>query len=208
MNITTSGSEYHFTAKTPHTNAWLAPPIVSLLCTHSAKRILDIGCGNGAMLKSLADAGWTRLAGCDPSESGIAHARSIMPHAKFYQLGVYDDPKLIDDSGFDVAIFTEVIEHLFYPRYLPRFAYEKLKPGGLLIVSTPYHGFLKNLTSALLDKWDTHHTPLWDGGHIKFWSRRTLTRWLEEEGLRFERFIGCGPVPYLWKSMIIAAKKV
>ena len=208
MNITTSGSEYHFTVKMPHTNAWLAPPITSLLRAFSAERILDIGCGNGAMLKSLADAGWTKLTGCDPSDTGIAYARSILPQAEFYQLGVYDEPALIDDGGFDAAISTEVVEHLFYPRYLPRFAHQQLKPGGLLLVSTPYHGFLKNLTLAVLDKWDAHHTPLWDGGHIKFWSRPSLTRLLEEEGFRFQRFIGCGRLPYLWKSMIIAATKI
>ncbi len=44
-----------------------------------------------------------------------------------------------------------------------------------------------------------------DRGHIKFWTRRTLTALLEEQGFRITHFIGAGRVPFLWKSMIIAA---
>jgi len=60
---------------------------------------------------------------------------------------------------------------------------------------------------ALTGKLDAHFTVLWDGGHIKFWSRRTLTRLLEEAGFRVERFVGVGRVPLLWKSMILVARK-
>jgi len=59
-----------------------------------------------------------------------------------------------------------VIEHLFLPRALLRFAAKVLKPSGSLILSTPYHGYLKNLALALTGKLDKHFTVLWDGGHI------------------------------------------
>lgn len=148
------------------------------------------------------------MVGCNPSESGIFYARKVVPKAKFYQLGVYDDPAQIEQADFDVIVSTEVVEHLFYPRYLPRFAGAKLKSGGLLILSTPYHGYLKNLVLSLTNKWDSHHTALWDGGHIKFWSRRTLTSLPLQEGFQFEQFIGCSRVPYLWKSMVIVGRKI
>src|SRR5205823_87599 len=83
-------------------------------------------------------------------------------------------------------------EHLVRPRNLPRFAKQLLRPGGHLIISTPYHGYLKNLLLALTDKWDAHLNPFWDGGHIKFWSRKTLSQLLNEAGFRVVRFIGGG----------------
>ena len=77
----------------------------------------------------------------------------------------------------------------------------------MAIFTTPYHGYWKNVVMALTGKLDAHFTVLWDGGHIKFWSRRTLTRLLEEAGFRVERFVGVGRVPLLWKSMILVARK-
>lgn len=206
-NLVSSGSDYQFGTTVPHTNAYLAPVMLQICRELNASRILDIGCGNGALLHSLSALGTLTLVGCDPSASGIAAARQAVPFGSFYHLGVYDDPHQIPEHDLDVAIATEVVEHLFYPRALPRFAHAKLKPGGHLILSTPYHGYLKNLALALVNKWDDHHTPLWDGGHIKFWSKRTLTQLLEQEGFRLERFIGCGRLPYLWMSMVLVARK-
>jgi len=77
-----------------------------------------------------------------------------------------------------------------------------------LVISTPYHGYIKNLALSVFDKWDSHHTPLWHGGHIKFWSRKTLTQLLEDNGFKVIGFSGVGRIPYLWKSMILIAKAV
>ena len=105
-------------------------------------------------------------------------------------------------------VSTEVVEHLYRPRLLPAFARGLLEPGGYLVVSTPYHGYLKNLALSGSNGWDAHHTPLWDGGHIKFWSRATLTRLLEENGFEVVSFSGAGRLPWLWKSMILVARAV
>jgi 2-polyprenyl-6-hydroxyphenyl methylase/3-demethylubiquinone-9 3-methyltransferase len=61
---------------------------------------------------------------------------------------------------------------------------------------------------ALAGKMDFHYTALWDYGHIKFWSRPTLTALLAEAGFEVQRFVGVGRAPYLWKSMILVAKKL
>ena len=77
----------------------------------------------------------------------------------------------------------------------------------MFMVSTPYHGWLKNVAIAVFNKWDAHHTLFWDGGHIKFWSRATLSKLLEEVGFEVIGFHGCGRAPYLWESMIIVGRK-
>jgi len=45
------------------------------------------------------------------------------------------------------------------------------------------------------------------GGHIKFWSRKTITQLLSENGFEVTEFSGVGRFPYLWKSMVIVAIK-
>jgi 2-polyprenyl-3-methyl-5-hydroxy-6-metoxy-1,4-benzoquinol methylase len=182
--------------------AYLERPLIALCRSLGASRVLDLGCGNGTFCARLAREGFD-VVGCDPSESGIAVARASVPGVRFERLGVGDDPASLDEAPFDAVIAMEVVEHLYAPRQLPRFARCVLKPHGHLLVSTPYHGFLKNLALSLTNAWDAHLSPLWDGGHIKFWSPRTLRRLGEDEGFTFERFAGAGRLPWLWKSMIV-----
>jgi 2-polyprenyl-6-hydroxyphenyl methylase/3-demethylubiquinone-9 3-methyltransferase len=77
----------------------------------------------------------------------------------------------------------------------------------MAIISTPYHGYLKNLALGVVGKWDAHFDPLWDGGHVKFFSVRTLRMLLTEAGFSNIRFIRVGRIPQLAKGMIAVAQK-
>jgi 2-polyprenyl-3-methyl-5-hydroxy-6-metoxy-1,4-benzoquinol methylase len=205
MNIV-AAPYHHATAEPPHTDGYVTPAILASCRKIGARRILDLGCGNGALCARLSAAGF-EVVGCDPSDEGIALARQAHPHIMFHLLGAYDEPAILNDAHFDAVVSTEVIEHLFLPRLLPRFAVRVLRPGGHLILSTPYHGYLKNLALSVTGQWDRHLSPLWDGGHIKFWSRRTLTQLLVDEGFVVSELVGTGRVPYLWKSMVVTCRK-
>lgn len=193
-------------AAAPHTAAYLQGPIVNRVVSAGCRRVLDLGCGNGALCASLAAAG-VEAVGVDADAQGVAIARQARPDLRFHHQSFDDDPRgLVQREGlFDAVVSTEVIEHLYAPAQLPRFARVLLKPGGLLLVTTPYHGYLKNLALSLVDGWDHHHTVLWPGGHIKFFSRATLTQLLQAEGFRVTGFQGLGRAPWLWKSMLVAA---
>jgi 2-polyprenyl-3-methyl-5-hydroxy-6-metoxy-1,4-benzoquinol methylase len=197
---------HHDSAEAPHTAGYLTPAVVASCRRIGAGRILDVGCGNGALCGALSAAGF-QVIGCDPSEEGVALARRAHPHITFHLLGVYDEPTMLNGSLFDAVVSTEVIEHLFLPGSLPRFASRVLRPRGHLILTTPYHGYLKNLALSLAGQWDRHFSPSWDGGHIKFWSRATLTQLLSEEGFSVSEFVGAGRLPYLWKSMVLTCRK-
>ena len=193
-------------ANEPCSHIYLLPTLVALCQRLEAKRVLDLGCGNGALSHGLATAGF-EVVGCDADAKGVAYARENRKStARFEVVSVYDKPQSLGRTDFDIVIAAEVIEHLFLPRHLPQFARGVLRPGGRLIVTTPYHGYLKNLALSIFDKWDHHHTALWDGGHIKFWSRATLRKLLEDDGFVVEDFMGVGRVPLLWKSMIMVAR--
>lgn len=170
-------------------------------------RVLDIGCGAGVLCAAFQRQG-CQVVGVDLSESGIALARQHFPGCRFELLGVNElSLDRLGETPFDIVVSTEVIEHLYAPRLLTRAAFAALKPGGLFVATTPYHGFLKNLAISLSNHWDVHADPLWDGGHVKLFSRKTLFRILEEAGFRDLRFRGVGRLPYLWMSMAVAAHK-
>jgi len=194
-------------AKADGTDAYLWRPVLGQLAPlPGGGRVLDAGCGNGFFAKQLRERGFD-VVGMDLEESGVEHARKLCPDVHFEVASVYDD--IAARFGqFDAVVSLEVIEHLYDPRAFVRRVRECLRPAGLFILSTPYHGYLKNLLIALGGKFDAHVSPLWDGGHIKFWSRRTLTRLLEEEGFRVDAFIGAGRLPGLWKSMILVGSRL
>jgi 2-polyprenyl-3-methyl-5-hydroxy-6-metoxy-1,4-benzoquinol methylase len=212
MNKISSHNDYVHNTNAPNSSHYLHITIVQILKNLQATKVLDIGCGNGMFAKYLkintiwGGGGGVKVVGMEPSISGVENARLLVPDAKFYHIGVYDSPEEIEETNFDVVVSTEVIEHLFYPRELLRFAKAKLKSEGYIILSTPYHGYLKNLMLSLFNKWDFHHTSLQDGGHIKFWSKNTLSELLKEEGFEIKKFTGCGRIPFMWKSMLLVGQ--
>lgn len=203
-----STSDYGWSGRAPESCGYLQPAILEVLRTLPVKSVFDVGCGNGVLCGALHDAGY-RVAGAEYDRGGYELARKANPGLSFYNLGVQDDPALVlaeNPARFDAVVSTEVIEHLFSPDLLPQFAARVLKPGGYLVITTPYHGYLKNLALAVTGKWDSHLTPLWEGGHIKFFSRATLGELLRRNGFEVVAFHGVGRAPWLWKSMLLVAR--
>lgn len=199
--------DYGFSESTAaHTFQYLQEPILEMLNNNISRRILDLGCGNGYLVNFLISNGYDAY-GTDASAEGIAIAKKTNPDRFFLQdLSTGKLPNELQPKKFDTIISTEVIEHLYDPQGFIFFCKEAIINGGEIIISTPYHGYLKNLVLSLLNKWDTHLNPMWYGGHIKLWSKKTLSNALVNAGFTNIEFKGCGRVPYFWKSMIIKAR--
>jgi len=189
-----------------HSVDYLYGPLISMLDKNKNTCVLDLGCGNGYLVNRLVSEGFNAY-GTDASEEGIKIARQANPDRFFIQdLSSDKLPAELQGLKFDTIVSTEVIEHLYDPQGFINFCKQALNNGGEILISTPYHGYLKNLSLSIFNKWDSHISPLWYGGHIKFWSRATLSRILTDAGFTVTKFKGCGRVPYFWKSMIIKAK--
>jgi 2-polyprenyl-6-hydroxyphenyl methylase/3-demethylubiquinone-9 3-methyltransferase len=111
-------------------------------------------------------------------------------------------------AKYDAVISVEVIEHLFLPRTLMSTAASALKPGGIFVLTTPFHGYWKNLALALSNKFDEHWHPLRDHGHIKFFSENTITALFNEYNFQNIQFRSAGRIPILACSMIISGKQL
>lgn len=212
MQETTIINEYEYVYRDRDLpwNAYIIPPLLEMLSevkkeTKEKIRVLDLGCGNGSISNAIALQGY-EVVGVEDSVSGFKIAQASFPNCQFIQANIFDLPYTQLEKSFDIVFSSEVIEHLPYPRELLRGAKKCLKPDGTLILTTPYHGYLKNLIIAILGKMDAHFSPLWDGGHIKFFSVKTLTTLLESEGYTDIKFKFAGRYPYLWKSMLSSSK--
>ncbi len=213
MKTISNKPEYRYSnSNAGHHHAYLLAPLLAMLEENTLSnqqplRILDLGCGNGSFSNLIAQQGY-EVVEVEESESGFKFASSSFPNCHFIQASVYDLPYHQLENSFDIVIASEVIEHLFYPREIVRAAKKCLKPNGRIILTTPYHGYLKNLVLAIAGKMFIHFTVLWDGGHIKFFSVATLTNLLASEGLINTNFKFAGRFPYLWKSMLCSSSKV
>jgi 2-polyprenyl-3-methyl-5-hydroxy-6-metoxy-1,4-benzoquinol methylase len=193
-----------------HAHAYLLPRVRAILDgffqTSDYKRdVFDLGCGNGSAAFWLSQHGY-HITGVDPSAEGIAAANAAFPELKLEQGTAYDD--LAARYGtFPALISLEVVEHVYSPREFVRTMFELVKSGGIAVVSTPYNGYLKNIAVAVTGKFDMHVNPLWDHGHIKFWSVKTLSQLLLDAGFSDLEFHMVGRIGILAKSMIAVARK-
>lgn len=170
-------------------------------------KLLDLGCGNGSLSAEIQEWGFD-VTGTDFSKSGIEIAKRNFPSVNFFQSSMETPLTKDNEKQYDVVLAVEVVEHLLLPRQLFERAKEALKLNGKLIVTTPYHGYFKNLALALVNKYDYHWHPLRDYGHIKFFSIETLTQLFIEQGFEVTRVKRVGRIPLFAKSMMIEAKLV
>src|SRR5579859_138391 len=110
----------------------LAPP---------QSRILDVGCAQGSVAITLAEAGYDVTAN-DIRNSYISYAqlRDNNKRVKFICNNFLDYHPV---EKFRVVVFTEVIEHIVDHATFLRHIWDSMVPGAILIVTTPNHGYIR-----------------------------------------------------------------
>jgi 2-polyprenyl-6-hydroxyphenyl methylase/3-demethylubiquinone-9 3-methyltransferase len=190
-----------------HSHDYILPKFLELLKMWSTDggNLFEVGFGNGAVANRLTKLGYSVI-GVDPSKDGVHRARDNYPNIALFEGSTGDS--LFEQFGqFNMVYSLEVIEHVFDPFEFISTINSLLLPDGKLILSTPYHGYFKNLAISIVNGWDKHFTSLWRGGHIKFWSTKTIAKLLESEGFTINQIEYVGRLRFLAKSMLIVATK-
>jgi 2-polyprenyl-3-methyl-5-hydroxy-6-metoxy-1,4-benzoquinol methylase len=188
-------------------HAYLWPALVDVLARRAPapSRVFELGCGNGSTARMLAERGHEVVA-IDPSESGIAIARDQQRSGVRFEVGsTADDLEVF--GAFPVVVSLEVIEHCVSPREFMRAFCSVLAPDGVGIISTPYHGYLKTLLIVLTGHFDAHFDPLWEAGHIRFFSVDKLRALFAEFGLEIVEMHRVGRIPVLAKSLVAVVRR-
>jgi SAM-dependent methyltransferase len=173
-------------------------------------RVLDVGCGNGALAFPMAALG-CEVVGADVDAASIDRCRgqNRFPNARFVPT---DGTLAAVDGLFDLVVCSEVLEHLEKPRSLVADMCCKLAPAGLLFITIP-NGYglreiggrvervlrrrcglerlLRGLRRALgragmpsaEEKYDMH-TSNPEQGHVQKFTRRRIVDLLAAEGLQ------------------------
>lgn len=201
--------EYAYSsAKESWGDAYLWPTVLRELqrWAPAPSRIFELGCGNGGTARSLEQHGYS-VVGVDPSQSGIALAGQFASANLRFEVGSTAEDLAERFGRFRAVISLEVIEHCASPREFMRVFASLIEPGGVGILSTPYHGYLKNLALAVSGRFDRHFDPLWETGHLRFFSIDKLRSLFEEFGFTHHEFHRVGRIPPLAKSVVAVIRR-
>lgn len=100
---------------------------------------LEVGCGNGLVLRALSDFKNLSLTGADIYLSGVKFAQSQLPGVKFIQMDATDIPF---SNEFDAIGCFDVLEHIDEDMKVIHELAKALKPNGYLFITVPQYPFL------------------------------------------------------------------
>lgn len=180
-------------------------PVISRLIPHDSLTILDYGCGKGKILSDIRRLNaQADLYGADISDTAREVARIRVPGAKILPIG--DDQRvLLPEHSCDFLLSLDVIEHVYDTERLFTEFRRLVKTNGHLLLSTPYYGVVKNIVIALIGFETVYHPK---SPHIRFYTKRSLLRLLDDFGFKVEQFGFFGRFYPVWRGMYALARKV
>jgi SAM-dependent methyltransferase len=117
--------------------SYFYPEVVQFVGDVEGQRVLDGGCGNGALLDRLRAGRPSELCGLELSPALCAAAQERLGRSATIRHGSLQAPWPFPEGRFDLVVMTEVAEHLANPRAALREAQRVLTRGGRLVVTFP-----------------------------------------------------------------------
>lgn len=221
------GSEVESYLREPFHRVRLAEAIhlLTMHCTTpDAHRpgIADLGAGTGDMSGQLTAAGF-QVFPCDVEGTALRAARHASPGLSVVRMDA-TEPFPFRSSSLDGVFIGELIEHLFDPGKLLRECHRVLRPGGVLVLTTPNLATLQDRLRFLSGRAPRQVNPYHEylRLHIRPFTYSALAASLRREGLvpvalrsnfihwysrtrKYHSRIGARCLPKLGASLIVAA---
>lgn len=159
--------------------------------------LLEIGCSDGAFLKKAVEYGVQNVVGFEPSGKSIENAADAV---KARIINDIFKPELLDGRRFDTACSFHVFDHLMHPKETLQSVTKHLNVGGYVLIAC--HD-VESWSAKLLGSF----SPIFDIEHIYLFSKSTLSRLLEESGVKVldaGSYANTYPLGY-WLRMLPAA---
>jgi SAM-dependent methyltransferase len=162
-------------------------------------RVLDVGCGRGALGQAIQDLGWEVW--------GIEHSAEVCKTARqrldrLIEADLLDVEEIRPGLGaqlFDAIVFSDVLEHLIDPLAVVESYAGFLKPGGKMIVSVPNAVVWTNRLAFLCGWVEYTDSGVMDRTHLRFFTFRSAKRLIRQSGLRLDRV---SSTPHLVRALL------
>jgi 2-polyprenyl-3-methyl-5-hydroxy-6-metoxy-1,4-benzoquinol methylase len=178
--------------------------------------VVDIGCYSGEFVAELLrrDPAWD-VVGLDYDEEGLKLARLLHPElaSRYRRSSVYDLD--LPDESVDCVTFQEVIEHLEGPAVAVKEINRVLRPGGVLVVTTPnayaLSHFVAFARSELVRRARRQRPALADAvfydawewnRHVYCWTPSTLLTLLQVNGFAYDTHTYAADAHTIWGRVL------
>ena len=165
---------------------------LSVLSAHISPgaRVLDLGCGSGAIGRFLARRDGARAGPVDGLTLNQDEADRAAPHYRRIEVADLDSASLadlFDPAGYDAIVCADVLEHTRQPERVLQQCRQLLAPGGRVLLSIPNAGYAGLVAELMAGEFRYRPEGLLDATHLRFFTRRSLLRFLAEQRWHMER---------------------
>ena len=144
-------------------------------------RVLDLGCGSGAVGRHLAARGGAGpIDGLTISRQEADLAAPHYRHVEVANLESADLSALFAPASYDIIVCADVLEHIRHPEQVLAQCRTLLAEGGRALLSIPNAGYVGLLAELMAGEFRYRPEGLLDETHLRFFTRRTLLRMLTE----------------------------
>ena len=166
-------------------------PALVAMVDPSHKRLLDLGCGNGANMRLLREKGH-EVTGVTLSEAEVAHCRQDGFESHLADITA---PLPFEKESFDGIILCHVLEHLAWPQQNLQQMLQYVRPGGGVYIALPNVLFISQRLQFLFGRFRYAETGIMDRTHLRFYDFNSAREMLESIGLRIVEHQGDGVLP-------------
>lgn len=146
-----------------------------------AKKILDIGCSNGAFGRAVKHKNKAEVWGVEPMSAFAKQAEDKLD--KVLNLSIEDAIKELPNNYFDVIYFNDILEHLIDPYSVLENIKPKLKSEGVVISSIPNIRYFRTFFKILFKgEWTYTDRGILDRTHLRFFTMKSIVDMYKNAG--------------------------
>ena len=173
--------------------------------TINVETLLEVGCGDGHLLSLLRDK-YSKCIGIEYSELRLRRVKENLKDVNFVGInGSVEDMSMIASESIDCIVSADTIEHVPDIYSAADEMYRVLKPGGMIVINTPNIAFIKKRLQLLFGRFPSTSQPnegfgdeiMYDGGHLHYFTLRSLKKLLVRSGFIIQGSNGYGPFGFI-----------
>jgi SAM-dependent methyltransferase len=159
----------------------------------SADRILDIGCGTGALGERLRHDRERCVIGITYSQQEADRASRRLSQVICAELNTFDFCSL---GEFDCVILSHILEHLYSPEKLLERLKSALGPESVIVVALPNVVWWRQRLQFLFGRWRYQDWGILDRTHFRFFDLHSADELIQSAGYEILKVSRDGPLPF------------
>ena len=171
-----------------------------------AKKILEVGCGNGAFAFLVKQKNDAEVWGIELMEEEAIIAKTVLDNVLIGSCEIYLNE--LPEKYFDAIYFNDVLEHLADPYSALEILKSKLAPNGVIISSIPNVRFYRSFAKVVFAKdWKYEEYGIMDKTHLRFFTGKSIKRMYEDLGYKVLVHEGLNKTkslkPFLFNALVL-----